>query len=136
MDMLIHTYVGRYLVVDDIDDQKIRWWKDSSTCPPTMRPSLSYKNLGHVERRAAILILSLSPQIEGSELKYVRKVIGWKREEMAAHFNVTKDTVCKWEDNNVTIDDRVPTDLLRYLEVEEGREGSWPGRPQISYSCP
>jgi len=127
--------MGRYLVVDEVDDKIVQYRQSCEIDgSKVMRPTLTYKDLGHVERRAAILILSLSPQIGGAELKYTRKVLGWKRDQLASQFGVTTDVVKKWEDDKAPFEKAVQLGLLKLLEVEEGREGPWPGRPQISYS--
>jgi len=57
--------------------------------------------------------------MKGDELRQIRDRLGWTQTEMAVRLGVTRNTVARWERDEVTI--REPMARLIKLVVKKGR---------------
>jgi DNA-binding transcriptional regulator YiaG len=112
------TKVGRFTVTDRRLSSRLRRMKDGT-------PILSAKQLGELERRAAITVLRDIDLVTGDELKFARKVLGLRQAELAQYLGVLPETVCRWENGQENFKRRDQLAVLALLE-EVHRGGSLP----------
>lgn len=104
------TRVGRYTVIDTA--LATETLSDGS-------PGITSEELGRLERRAAITVLSEAHAIDGSELKFARKALGFTQTDLGKQLGVTTETVCRWETGKEDFKRQTPLALLRLLEQVE-----------------
>ena len=104
------TRVGRFTVIDTAHaTEKL---SDGS-------PALTADELGRLERRAALTVLSEVDDIGGGELKFARKALGLTQAELARQLGVTMETVCRWETGKEDFKRQTQLAVLRLLEQVE-----------------
>ncbi|MEY4551325.1 MAG: Antitoxin component of bacterial toxin-antitoxin system, MqsA [Pseudomonadota bacterium] len=109
------TRVGRYTVLDTGHATEKLF--DGS-------PAITSEELGRLERRAALTVLSEVDAIDGRELKFARKALGLTQAELAQHLGVAMETVCRWETGKEEFKRQTQLAVLRLLEqVERHGEG-------------
>lgn len=104
------TRVGRYTVVDT--GHATEKLSDGS-------PAITSDELGRLELRAALTVLSEVEEIDGGELKFARKALGLTQAELARHLGVTMETVCRWETGKEGFKRQTQLAVLRLLQQVE-----------------
>lgn len=104
------TRVGRYTVMDT---------GHATEKLSEGTPAITSEELGRLERRAAVTVLSEVDEIDGSELKFARKALGVTQAELARHLGVTMETVCRWETGKEEFKRQTQLAVLRLLEQVE-----------------
>ena len=81
--------VGRYTVRDASGF--------ATRCDACCEAELSADELAGYERRAARTVLTSGQPVAGDVLKYARKALGLRQADLAELFEVTPETVSRWE---------------------------------------
>lgn len=103
-----HTFrVGRYAVTAEYEAVRIEH-EDAW--------AISSEDLGRLELRAAIAVLSHAESIKGGELKFARKVMDLRQTDLASMLEVTSGTVSRWENDAEPIPRQAQLSVLLFLE--------------------
>jgi len=79
-------------------------------------PLLSSEQLGALEVRAAITVLTDVELVAGAELKFARKAMGLTQVALAEHLGVNAETISRWETNAEPFKRTVQLAVLRLLD--------------------
>lgn len=75
----------------------------TNVCTKCGAYELSHGTLLKSERRAALIVLSDAPNIDGSVLRYARKALGLMQAQLAHALDATHETVSRWETGDLPI---------------------------------
>jgi DNA-binding transcriptional regulator YiaG len=105
------TKVGRYTVVDSGGFMPV--------CESCGAPDLTLEVLAKIERRAAKVALLDLPAIEGEVLRFARKALGLRQQDLAAILDRTPETISRWESGAEPISKTIQLAVAQVIDVVE-----------------
>ncbi|MBN1608273.1 MAG: helix-turn-helix domain-containing protein [Polyangiaceae bacterium] len=107
------TVVGTHRVVDST--------AMVPQCEKCGAADLDFERLGRYERRAALIVLLEAKTVGGKELRFARKTLGLRQEDLARALECNPQQVSRWE-HDETIDMRLRLSVAALIErVEHGK---------------
>jgi DNA-binding transcriptional regulator YiaG len=101
---------------------KVGCWtvRDGGTLPARYlkdgTPVLSSEELGALEVRAALTVLTEVELVTGAELKFARKAMGLTQVDLSEHLGVNAETISRWETDAEPFKRTVQLAVLRLLD--------------------
>ena len=63
------------------------------------KPSLTFEERRKLEWRAARTVLLRASKVDGETIRFTRKSLGFTQKELSQLFDLTKETISRWETN-------------------------------------
>jgi putative transcriptional regulator len=89
-------------------------------CPKCGTQEVPIPRVSELHRTIAVALVHKPARLLGTEIRYLRKYLGWSAVDFASHMGVTPETVSRWEHEKESISS--PSDRLLRLIVVRG----WP----------
>ena len=90
-----------------------------SRCPKCGNYELSIPRIEGLHRLLARVLIDKVTRFTGSEIRFLRKSLGWSGADFARHMGVADETVSRWENDAAPIGPQA--DRLLRLMVAQGR---------------
>jgi len=74
-----------------------------SRCPGCGEQELHISKLGQLHRELAKALAQKEARLSPSEIRFLRKYLGWSGADFAQQFNVTPQTISRWENGHQTM---------------------------------
>jgi putative transcriptional regulator len=92
-----------------------------SRCPKCTAYFVNIKSVTGLHRALALAIISKAERLSPSEVKFLRKSLGWSGVDFASQMHVTIETVSRWEREDKPQPMKEPYELLLRTAVAHGK---------------
>ena len=100
------------------------------TCPqhPAEQAFTHVPDQEDLEAAVAVKRIQVPQKLNGTEIRFLRKVAGWTAKEFAAQMNVSEEAVSRWENSKTTIGPSSESKLRLIVGIKiKEKDGKAPG---------